>query len=140
MLNAFRQMDNSGDSRICFEEFSHFIPKVLGEPISAAKLQELLAALDEDLTGEIDIAEFASSELKGGRKATVQGVKVLKDQAVDPTKGQKCDHQKVRATFSGLGGGEAAADRALQRMDSKPLARPESASTVATERPGSAHA
>ena len=38
LLNAFRQMDNSGDSRISYEEFQYFIPKVLKEPISADKV------------------------------------------------------------------------------------------------------
>jgi Ca2+-binding EF-hand superfamily protein len=138
LLNAFRQMDNSGDSRICYEEFQKFIPKVIGEPVPAAKLEELWRAMDEDLTGEIDIAEFASAKLLGSAKSTSQGVKVLKDLSVDPTAGQKADHQKVHRQYSGLGGGaaEAATEAALaqrrEQMKAGKLARPESASTVAT--------
>jgi Ca2+-binding EF-hand superfamily protein len=127
MVNAFRQMDNSGDSRICFEEFRHLIPKVLGESLSDAKLKEFWAALDTDLTGEIDIDEFASSKM-AGHKQTVQGVKVLRDMAVDPTAGMLADHQKGKENFSGLSN-----DATIERRPSKKLSRPDSASTVATE-------
>jgi len=148
LLNAFRQMDNSGDSRISYEEFLVFIPKVLGEAISVEKMQELWRTMDSDMTGEIDIAEFASSKLN----ATVvsqMGVARLRDQAVDPTMGQKADHQKVGGQFSGLGlSSELAAASGLAaptvhhkatlkevptaQVDDKGMARPESASTVAT--------
>ena len=39
---------------------------------------------------------FASAKLLGSAKSTSQGVKVLKDLSVDPTAGQKADHQKAR--------------------------------------------
>ena len=53
------------------------------------------------------------------KKSKRRKKEVFKDLAVDPTAGQLADHQKTRTTFSGLG--------------TKGLARPESASTVATE-------
>jgi Ca2+-binding EF-hand superfamily protein len=102
MAAAFRQLDISGDSRICFEEFGHFMPKVLGEEISETRLHQLWAEMDTDLTGEIDLAEFSSNALQG-HKATVQGVKILKDMAVDPTKGMLADHQKNKENYSGFG-------------------------------------
>jgi hypothetical protein len=128
MPNAFRQIDISGDSRICFEEFSHFVPKVLGEEISPARLQQLWAEMDTDLTGEIDLEEFSTNALKG-HKATVQGVKILRDMAVDPTKGMLADHQKNKENYSGFSNEPIQ----LERKPSKKLTRPESASTVATE-------
>jgi Ca2+-binding EF-hand superfamily protein len=128
MVNAFRQMDNSGDSRICYEEFRNLVPKVLGEPLSDTKLKEFWAALDTDLTGEIDIDEFASGKL-AGHKQTVQGVKVLRDMAVDPTSGMLADHQKGKENYSGLSNDAVV----LERRPSKKLQRPDSASTVATE-------
>jgi hypothetical protein len=102
LLNAFRQMDNSGDSRISYEEFQYFIPKVLKEPISAEKVAELWRSIDVDGTGEIDIEEFASGKLTGS-EASQRAVNALKDMAVDPTMGQKADHQKVATSYSGLG-------------------------------------
>lgn len=128
LVNAFRQMDNSGDSRICFEEFKHFIPKVLGEKVSEAKVAELWRTIDEDLSGEIDMAEFASSKLVGSAKATLQGVKTLRDMAVDPTLGQKADHQKNKENYSGLSNDTPAWSHQI----GKQLTRPESASTVAS--------
>merc|ERR1719240_679334 len=128
MANAFRQIDISGDSRICFEEFSHFLPKVLGEDISQTKLHILWGEMDTDLTGEIDLAEFSTNALSG-HKATVQGVKILKDMAVDPTKGMLADHQKNKENYSGFGNEQPT----LGRPPTKKLTRPESASTVATD-------
>jgi Ca2+-binding EF-hand superfamily protein len=128
MSNAFRQMDISGDSRICFEEFCHFLPKVLGEDISQTRLHELWGEMDTDLTGEIDLDEFSTNALKG-HKATVQGVKILRDMAVDPTKGMLADHQKNKENYSGFSN----EPNNLGRQPSKKLTRPESASTVATE-------
>jgi Ca2+-binding EF-hand superfamily protein len=127
MANAFRQIDISGDSRICFEEFCHFIPKVLGEEISQTKLHLLWGEVDVDLSGEIDLAEFSTNALSG-HKATVQGVKILRDMAVDPTKGMLADHQKNKENYSGFSN-----EPNLSRQSSKKLTRPESASTVATE-------
>merc|ERR1719453_1553781 len=102
LLNAFRQMDNSGDSRISYEEFQYFIPKVLKEPISAEKVAELWRSIDVDGTGEIDISEFASGKLTGN-EASQRAVMQLRDMAVDPTMGQMADHQKVNKQYSGLG-------------------------------------
>lgn len=102
LLNAFRQMDNSGDSRISYEEFQYFIPKVLGEEISSEKVAELWRSIDVDGTGEIDIDEFASGKLTSSAAAQ-RAVAQLRDMAVDPTMGQKADHQKVQGNFTGLG-------------------------------------
>ena len=37
LLNAFRQMDNSGDSRISYEEFLVFIPKVHADTLESGR-------------------------------------------------------------------------------------------------------
>merc|ERR1719253_914251 len=88
LVTAFRQMDNSGDSRICFEEFKRLLPKALGEELSFEKIVEFWKAMDTDMTGEIDMAEFSSSACKS-HKATMQGVAVFKDMAVDVTSGSR---------------------------------------------------
>merc|ERR1719235_96420 len=95
-------MDNSGDSRIAYDEFKYFIPKVLHEEISDEKIAEVWRSLDVDGTGEIDIDEFASGKLTGAA-ASQRAVAQLRDMAVDPTAGQKADHQKVSGSYSGLG-------------------------------------
>merc|ERR1712118_538717 len=82
-------------------EFSHFLTKVLGEEITQTKLHILWGEMDTDLTGEIDLAEFSANALSG-HKATVQGGKILKDMAVDPTKGMLADHQKNKENYSGF--------------------------------------
>jgi len=62
------------------------LPTVLGEPISALKMEELWRAFDPDLSGEIDMSEFASDKCKEGvHLKTQQGVTTFKGHAVDPT-------------------------------------------------------
>lgn len=103
LSTAFRCMDNSGDSRICFEEFKRMLPKALGEELSFEKTVEFWRAMDTDMTGEIDMAEFASSQCSK-HKATMQGVAMFKDMAIDVTSGQRPDHLKDRNPLFGVEG------------------------------------
>lgn len=96
LTTAFRQFDNSGDSRLCFEEFKRGLPKAMGSPVSETKTLELWQALDVDMTGEIDMHEFAKGTCSS-HKATMQGVAIFKDRAVDVTAGQRPDHLNHRS-------------------------------------------
>lgn len=84
LVNAFRHFDFDGDSSISYEEFMRHLPTVLGEAISQSKVDELWKAYDPDMSGEIDMQEFANTKVIG-HLATVQGVKTFKGHAVDPT-------------------------------------------------------
>jgi len=94
LLNAFRHFDLSGDSRIAYDEFLHHMPKVFGEPISMEKCKEVWASMDTDLTGEIDIEEFASERLVS---KSAQGAKMFKGMAIGF--GEMADHQKHTTSF-----------------------------------------
>lgn len=96
LTTAFRQLDNSGDSRVCFAEYMQLFPKLMGEPISEAKMKELWMAMDCDMTGEVDLNEFASNKISSDTMHN-QGVALLKDQAVTIdalASGHTLDHQK----------------------------------------------
>jgi Ca2+-binding EF-hand superfamily protein len=84
IVNAFRHFDVDGSSSINYEEFMSHLPTVLGEPITQMKMEELWRAYDPDLSGEIDMKEFASSKIMG-HLATEQGLATFKGHAVDPT-------------------------------------------------------
>jgi Ca2+-binding EF-hand superfamily protein len=86
ILNAFRHFDFDGSGSIDYEEFMRHLPTVLGEPISALKMEELWRAFDPDLSGEIDMKEFTSEKCKEGKHLqTQQGLATFKGHAVDPT-------------------------------------------------------
>lgn len=83
LMNAFRHIDLSGDSRISFEEFLHALPKLAdhGGPISHRKAAELWRAMDKDCSGVIDLTEFASDKLVS---RTAVGAAMMKGQTFDP--------------------------------------------------------
>lgn len=102
-------------------------------------MKELWHSMDRDMTGEIDIEEFASNALHDEHR---KGLMAMKDQAVDPTRGDVPDHMKSKGNF-GLDGPKTVArdakmkdkdlDKVQKNKESSGLGRPESASTIATD-------
>jgi uncharacterized low-complexity protein len=81
LMNAFRHIDLSGDSRISYEEFMQALPKLADGPISREKANELWRSMDKDCSGVIDLTEFASDKLVS---KTQVGAAMMKGQTFDP--------------------------------------------------------
>jgi len=69
---AFNIFDRSGDGNISPEELQRIMINV-GEPVTLAEVDAVIAMADQDGDGEINFDEFVACVIKGGRKSGEHG-------------------------------------------------------------------
>ncbi|CAD7937081.1 unnamed protein product [Amoebophrya sp. A120] len=78
LLVAFRQMAvNSSDFKVSYGDFMERFPSLVGKQVSALKMNQLWQTMDADMSGFIDMKEWASNQCLD---KTSQTVLIMKDQ------------------------------------------------------------
>jgi len=133
LVNAWRHFDKDGSGTIGYDEFLRELPKVLSEPISKSKFNELWQFFDPDMSGYVDMNEFMNPNLQDDSKGSLA---LAKGTAVDHTYGGGDGDDVIEETrYSSLGKTDRKSQRMLgveQQNSKKQLTEDPSLSTMAT--------